>query len=155
MTRNETTDSAVLSEWQPTVSGNAELLLSAAMAGHAPALQMDFDFKGGGGFVVARRACARVMPKDYAVHFRLRGRGAVNNLELKLIDPTGQNVWRYVYKDLRLPARWTRMNVQSRDIEFAWGPSSGSGISNLGAIELAIVAGEGGKGTMWIADMQI
>ncbi|MGO9039029.1 MAG: discoidin domain-containing protein [Steroidobacteraceae bacterium] len=155
MTRNETTDSAVLSEWQPTVSGNAELLLSTVMAGHAPALQMDFDFKGGGGFVVARRACGRVMPKDYAVHFRLRGRGAVNNLELKLIDPTGQNVWRYVYKDLRLPARWTRMNVQSRDIEFAWGPSSGSGISNLGAIELAIVAGEGGKGTMWIADMQI
>ena len=47
------------------------------------------------------------------------------------------------------------MRVESREIEFAWGPSSGSGISNLGAIELAIVAGEGGKGTMWIADLEI
>ncbi len=155
MTQKNKADSAIIAEWQPTVSGNAELVLSTVMAGHAPALQMDFDFKGGGGFVVARRAFSRAMPQEYAVHFRLRGRGAVNDLELKLIDPTGQNVWRYVYKDLRLPARWKRMTVESRKIDFAWGPSSGSGISNLGAIEFAIVAGEGGQGTMWIAELQI
>ena len=151
MTRKKKADSAILSEWQPTVSGNAELVLSTVFAGRVPALQMDFDFKGGGGFVVARRVFNRAMPKEYAVHFRLRGRGAVNNLELKLVDATGQNVWRWVKKDLRLPARWKAMKVESREIDFAWGPSSGSGISNLGAIEFAIVAGEGGKGTIWIA----
>ncbi len=97
----------------------------------------------------------RAMPKEYAVHFRLRGRGAVNHLELKLVDDTGQNVWRWVKKDLRLPARWQRTRVDSREIEFAWGPSSGSATSNLGALELALVAGEGGKGTMWIAGLEI
>jgi len=45
---------------------------------------MDFDFKGGGGFVVARpRALKQGMPEEYAVKFRLRGRGPVNHLELK------------------------------------------------------------------------
>src|ERR1039457_7656875 len=131
MTRNKKTDSAILSEWQPTASGNAKLVLSAVLAGRVAALQMDFDFKGGGGFVVARRVFKRAMPKEYAVHFRLRGRGPANNLELKLVDATGQNVWRYVKKDLRLPAQWKRMSVLSREIDFAWGPSSGSGISNL------------------------
>jgi hypothetical protein len=141
--------------WQPIVSGNAELELSSVPAGRLTALRMDFDFKGGGGFVVARRADRRPMPEDFAVTFRLRGRGPVNSLELKLVDAAGQNVWRHVHKDLPLPARWKRMTVESRDIEFAWGPSSGGRISALGSMEIAIVAGEGGKGTLWIADVHI
>jgi F5/8 type C domain len=155
MTREEHAESAIQPEWQPTVSGEATLKLSTVSAGRDSALRMDFDFKGGGGFVVARRALNRPMPAEYAVRFRLRGRGAVNNLELKLIDDTGQNVWRHVDKDLRLPLRWKRVRIDSRQIDFAWGPSSGSGISQLGFLELAIVAGEGGKGTIWIADVQI
>jgi len=144
----------VQSDWQPIVSGNAELKLSAA-AGRVAALQMDFDFKGGGGFVVARRMLNRPMPEEYAVTFRLRGHGAVNHLELKLVDAAGQNVWRHVQKDLRPPARWKRMTVESRDIDFAWGPSSGGHLRQLGSMEFAIVAGEGGKGTLWIAGVEI
>ena len=139
--------SVPLTEWQPTASGNAQIVLPTAASAAGPALRMDFDFKGGKGFVVARRAVARTMPAEYAVQFRLRGRGAVNNLELKLIDPSGQNVWRHVLKDQQLPQRWKRFVVQSRDIEFAWGPSSGAAIAQLGFIEIAIVAGEGGAGT--------
>ena len=147
-------DSVRLSAWQPVVSGRAQLQLSAA-AGRVAALRMDFDFKDGAGFVVARRAIARAMPVEYAVRFRLRGRGPLNNLELKLVDASGQNVWRYVIKALPLPARWKRMQVTSRDFEFAWGPASGSAISQLGSIEFAVVAGEGGKGTLYLADLQI
>jgi hypothetical protein len=145
----------VAPEWQPIVSGNAQLTLSSVLAGTTSALRMDFDFKGAGGFVVARHALSRSMPAEYAVSFRLRGRGAVNNLELKLVDATGQNVWRHVQKDLRLPARWKRVRLQSRDIDFAWGPAGGGSISTLGSMEIAIVAGEGGKGSVWIADLQI
>ena len=143
------------SAWEPIVSGNAELKLTSAPAGRTEALRMDFDFKGGGGFVVARRADSRPMPEDYAVTFRLRGRGPVNNLEMKLVDPTGQNVWRHVQKDVQLAERWKRMTVESSDIEFAWGPSSGGRLKALGSMEFAIVAGEGGKGSVWIADVRI
>jgi hypothetical protein len=144
-----------MSEWEPIVSGNAQLALSSVPAGRAAALRMEFDFKGGGGFVVARQALRQRVPEEFAVNFRLRGVGAVNNLELKLVDATGQNVWRHVYKDLRLPPRWKRMRVESRDIEFAWGPAGGGRISTLGSMEFAIVAGEGGNGTVWIADVGI
>ncbi len=68
---------------------------------------------------------------------------------------TGRNVWRHVQTDLVLPARWRRCTIESRDIDFAWGPSSGHGISELGFVEFAIVAGEGGAGTLWIADLAI
>jgi hypothetical protein len=59
----------LMAEWQPTASGNAELKLSTVAAGRSSALKMDFDFKGGAGFVVARRAlsarCRRSMPYGF------------------------------------------------------------------------------------------
>jgi hypothetical protein len=145
----------MLSEWQPTVSGTAELKLSSVPAGRETALQLDFDFKDGGGFVVAKRLLSRSMPEDYAVLFRMRGRGAVINLELKLVDPTGRNVWRHVIKDLRLPVRWKGIKVESRDIDFAWGPAGSGGISQLGSLEIAIVSSVAAGGTVWIADLRI
>jgi hypothetical protein len=155
MTQDKSADIVPLSEWQAVVSGNAQLTLTPMRAGRAAALRLDFDFKDGGGFVVARRAFKRAMPEEYCVNFRLRGHGPVNHLELKLVDAAGQNVWRHVQKDLRPPQRWKKMTVESSDIDFAWGPSSGGGLSELGSLEFAIVAGEGGKGTLWIADVEI
>src|SRR5260221_983729 len=155
MSQEKSADSAIPSEWQPIVSGNAELELSSVPVGSLPALRMDFDFKGGGGFVVARRALKQRMPEEYAVSFRLRGRGAVNHLELKLVDATGQNVWRHVQRDLRLPQRWTRMRVDSRDIDFAWGPSSGGALSDLTSKQVAMLAGSGGWGTVSVARAEI
>lgn len=143
------------SGWQASASGNAELALSTVPAGRSSALRMDFDFKGGKGFVVARHACPYAMPAEYAVHFRLRGRAPSNDLEVKLIDAAGVNVWRWVARDLRPSWRWRRWSVQSRDIEFAWGPSSGAALAELGFVELAIVAGEGGRGSLWLADLAI
>jgi hypothetical protein len=147
--------SADASAWQPVTLGHAQLSLSSAPSRHAPALQMDFDFKGAGGFVVARRVLKRTMPEGYVVRFRLRGRGGVNDLELKLVDATGHNVWRNVIRNLRLSARWKNVKVESREMQFAWGPAGGGVISELGAIELAIVAREGGAGTMCVSDLTI
>jgi hypothetical protein len=148
-------DVVSLSAWQPTVSGNATLDLSVVPAGKTSALRLNFDFKGGKGFAVARRAWARSMPGEYALRLRLRGRGPVNDLEIKLIDGTGRNVWRYVAKNQSPPRRWKRFTIESREIEFAWGPASGSTLTELGYIEIAIVAGEGGQGSLWISDLEI
>ncbi len=144
-----------LSAWRAVDTGLAQLKLSGAPAARAPALCLDYNFNGAKGFVVASRALHRAMPAEYSVRFRLRGRAAVNHLELKFVDPTGLNVWRHVIKDLKVPARWHRICISSRDIEFAWGPASGGLIKDLGALEIAIVAGEGGVGTLWLADLKI
>jgi hypothetical protein len=144
-----------LSAWQDVVSGNAQLKLAARPSGRTAALKLDYDFHGGGGFVVARSAVSGAMPEQYAVNFRLRGSGAVNSLELKLIDATGQNVWRHVYQDLVPPQRWKKFKVPSEEIDFAWGPMGSGRMATLGSIEFAIVAATGGQGTLWISDLEI
>src|SRR5579872_4501112 len=120
------------SEWQPIASGEARLTLSTDVVGESRVLRMDFDFRGGGGFVVARRPLLRPMPEDYAIEFRLRGRAPKNNLELKLVDAGGHNVWRHVFRDFEPPRQWKRFRVRARDIDFAWGPSSGARLLELG-----------------------
>jgi len=141
------------SAWRAVGTGLATLKLSSAP--RSAALQLDYDFKGGTGFVVASRALRHTMPAEYGVNFRLRGRGAVNHLELKLVDTTGLNVWRHVIKDLKPSARAHSIKLSSRDIDFAWGPASGGVIAELGALEIAIVAGQGGVGTWWLSDFEI
>src|SRR5258708_5617152 len=49
MSQEKSADSAIPSEWQPIVSGNAELEVSSVPVGSLPALRVDFDFKGGRG----------------------------------------------------------------------------------------------------------
>src|SRR3981081_3386533 len=45
--------------------------------------------------------------------------------------------------------------MDSRGFGFAGGPWGAGRLAALGSMEFAVVAGEGGKGTVWIADVEI
>lgn len=113
-------------------------------------MRLDFDFHGGGGFVVARKELSRRMPTDYAFAFRVRGRAPKNKLEFKLVDPSGKNVWRWQEEDFDFREQPRELHLHGSGINFAWGPAGGGTIEQLGAIEFVLSAGPGGKGTIWI-----
>jgi hypothetical protein len=139
------------SRWLPVVSGRAAL----AVAGERGALKMGFDFKGEGGFVVARQELAVVLPAEFAVRLKIKGVGAGNHLEVKLADSTGKNVWRFEKKQFPLPKRWQKQELLDHDFEFASGPAGGGQIADLGAVEIAVVAAEGGAGCLWVSEFVI
>jgi hypothetical protein len=143
-----------LSGWLPVASGLAVLEITPERRGdETNAMRLSFDFKGGGGFVVARKAFARPMPEAFALSFRLRGAAPKNRLELKLSDPSGRNVWWRHWDAFDFTAEPRTIRVRSSEIEFAWGPAGGGAIAELGAIELVIAAGPGGAGTVSIGDL--
>jgi hypothetical protein len=142
-----------LSDWIPVASGLAQLKISPDRGPHGPAMRLDFDFKGGGGFVVARKPLTRSMPESYALGFAIRGAAPPNRLEVKLADRSGRNVWWRHWERFEPPADWETIRVPSHEIEFAYGPAGGGVLTELGAIELVIVAESGWSGTLWIADL--
>jgi F5/8 type C domain-containing protein len=144
-----------ISGWLPVASGLAKLTLASDAGPSGRALRLDFDFGAGGGFVVARKQMAVSLPETWALCFALRGLGPQNHFELKLSDPSGRNVWWYRKEGFALPADWRSMRIRNREIEFAWGPAGGGAPTDLGAIELALAAGPGGRGSLWIADLQL
>jgi len=139
----------------PVASGLAELRIAPAAGPHGPAMRLDYDFERGGGFVVARKPLDRPLPESWEIRFAVRGAAPANRFELKLVDPSGRNVWWRYWDAFEVPADWRTVRVRSREVEFAWGPAGGGAPSRLGAVELAIVAGPGGRGTVWIADLRL
>ena len=139
------------SDWLPVASGLAKLDLAAAQG----ALQMKFDFHGGGGFVVARKPVDFTLPERFRIQFRVRGQTPENRFELKLVDPTGENVWWYHPAKFLWSADWETITIESREIEFAWGPAGGGRPASIAALELAIVARAGGAGNVEFASFVV
>jgi tetratricopeptide (TPR) repeat protein len=147
-------DFSDVSGWSAVASGRAELRISREPSPQGSALRLDFDFHGGGGFVVARRALARALPESWALALRIRGEAPANKLELKLVDPSNRNVWWWHRDAFAFPPEWTPLRIRSSEVSFAWGPAGGGALRELAALELAIAAPPGGRGTVWIEDLR-
>ncbi|MEO5715078.1 MAG: discoidin domain-containing protein [Luteolibacter sp.] len=136
-------------QWQVFASGQSEGVLSRIDAADgSPGMRMEYDFHGGGGFVVMRRVIGFTLPSTFEIGFRLRGEGPSNNFEFKVADPSNTNVWRRLRENVELPDSWTDIRFHERDLPFAWGPAGGGAPSEVGSVEFAIVAGSGGKGVL-------
>lgn len=144
-----------ISGWMAIASGQVQAKLSRDEGPGGGALRMDFDFKGGGGFAVARKEFTRRLPEAFAFRFRIRGRAPANIFEFKLVDPSGKNVWRHRREAFAVAEEWQEIRLRTSQIEFGWGPAGGGAIRRLGAIEFVVAAGPGGKGSIWIEDLRL
>jgi hypothetical protein len=141
------------SGWSATASDGTEVWILPDSGQSGNGLRIGFDLNSGGGYVIVRKTFALPpLPPNYAFTFSLRGEAPPNNFEFKLIDPSG-NVWWRKQRDFRFPTEWERITVRKARIEFAWGPSGGHELKRVAAIEFAISAGSGGKGSIWIDDL--
>ena len=142
-------------EWLAVTSGLAQLKITRDDSSGSPTMRLDYDFGDGGGFVVARKKFDLRMPEKFSLDMNIRGDAPDNKFEIKLSDHSGQNVWWYHQDAFHFPEGWAPLNISSNDISYAWGPAGGGKISEVGAIELAIAAGPGGKGTVWLSDLRL
>jgi hypothetical protein len=144
-----------VSGWKTTPSDGVSLSISQDEGLHGRAMRLDFDFHGHGGYAVVHKDFDIALPANYEFTFSIRANAPVNNLEFKLIDSTGDNVWWSNQRDFVFPRDWKTVTRKKRHIAFAWGPLGGGEMTKVAAIEFAITAGSGGKGTVWIDDLAL
>jgi len=142
-----------VSRWKAVPSEGVSLSLAADAGFRGRALRMDFDFQGRSGWAAARRAVSLEMPENWEFSFRLRADAPVNNLEFKLVDESGENVWWVNRRNFEFPRDWRKVTIKKRHVEFAWGPAGGGEIRRVAAIELTVTAGTGGKGSVWVDEL--
>ena len=141
--------------WSAAAYDGTSLAIASDAGRRGRALRLDFDFHGARGYVTARRPVRMQLPESYALVFWIRAAAPANTLEIKLVDASGQNVWWRRQRDYAFPADWTRVVIRSSQLEFAWGPAPGDPLRELGAIEIAVAAGTGGRGSVWIDDLHL
>ena len=139
-------DFETLDAWSVIASDGVKGSISAAQGTHGKALRLDYDFGGGAGFCVVRRDLPLTLPKNYRFSFAIRGESPPNNLEFKLVDPAGPDVWWINRRGFQFPTAWQTLSYKARHFKFAWGPSGGRPLEKIGAIEFAVAASTGGRG---------
>jgi len=140
--------------WTAVASEGAHVWLLAEPGRTGQALRIGFDLDAGGGFVIVRKALSMSLPENYAFRFHLRGEGLPNHFEFKLVDVTGKSVWWRRWRDFHFPAEWQEITVRKARLRFAWGPEAATAPEKVGAIEFAVAASSGGKGSLWIDDLR-
>ncbi len=123
-----------------------------ACEAHSSALRLDIDFVAGAGYAGIRRELPLDLPANFELTFSIRGDLPPNNLELKLVDETGSNVWWVNRRAFEFSDDWTRLTSRRRHFQFAWGPS-GAPLARISAIEIVVASAEGGRGTVLVDDL--
>lgn len=144
-----------VSAWTAAPSEGVRLELSRQAAEKGSALRLDFDFQGRAGWAAARRDISIELAENWELAFEVRGAAPPNTLEIKLIDPTRENVWWSVRREFTPESRWRPLRLKKRHFSFAWGPAGGGEIRRAAAFEIAITAGSGGRGWIEISDLTL
>jgi len=145
-----------VTQWTAMPADGVEISVHSDSSGvHGRAMRVDFDFHGHGGYAVIRRPLSMILPPNYEISFAIRGEAPTNTLEFKMIDSTGENVWWSNNPNFQFPKDWQTITRKKRQISFAWGPTTDKELKRFSAIELAITAGSGGKGSIWLDDLAV
>jgi hypothetical protein len=143
-----------VAQWTTTPAEGVEISVHPDPGGlHGGAMRIDFDFHGHGGYAVIHRPLNLTLPPNYEFSFAIKGDAPTNTFEFKLIDSTGDNVWWSNNPNFVFPKDWKTITRKKRQISFAWGPTNDKELRRFAAIEIAITAGSGGKGSVWLDDL--
>jgi hypothetical protein len=126
--------------WKASASDQVRAALRVDAADSS--LCLDYDFNGVSGYAVMSRELPVNWPQHFDLRLRLKGSGAVNDLQMKLVDASGDNVWWINRPGYALPKQLTEMKLRRRHIDFAWGPAADRTLRQTRTIEFVIAAGQ-------------
>lgn len=141
------------STWHAEGTDDIRTSLRSIDGTHGKALCLDFDFNGVSGAASLRRELPIAFPDNFALSFDVRGTMAPNDLQLKLSDTSGDNVWWYRRERFQPEASWQHVEVRRRDIEFAWGPTNDRTLRQSAGLAFTVYAGQGGKGEVCVDNL--
>jgi len=141
-----------LTNWRKIASDGAKIKLDIQNGLSGDCLRIDYELNGA-GYCGIEKVFPFVLPMNYKFSFSLRGNSPKNNLEFKLIDKSGDNVWWKNQRNFDFPTDWEKITIKKRDIEFAWGPIGGGEVKNFEKIQIIIAAADGGKGTIFLDNL--
>ncbi|MDO9255935.1 MAG: discoidin domain-containing protein [Bacteroidales bacterium] len=136
--------------WEFIKSDGVNLNLSNEKGLTGNAVRFDYDFTHGTGYGGIQKLFPIDLPDNYEFTFYLKAESPANNLEIKFIDSTGNNVWWISNRNYDFPTEWKKITIKKRHISFAWGPTSDQHLKRIDRIEFTIASFVGGKGTIWL-----
>jgi hypothetical protein len=144
------------SAWQAVASDGVRASLHSVPGHDGQAMRLDFDFGGAAGYAAARRTLPLDFGDDYEISFWLRADAPLNNLEFKLVDASGDNVWWVNRPNFVISRDWQLITFKKRHVSFAWGPAKDRTLRHTDKVELVVSAGrDGGHGAVYVDQLSV
>ncbi|WP_101925494.1 MULTISPECIES: discoidin domain-containing protein [Luteimonas] len=137
-----------LSAWRVLTSNQVSGALRAIDGPAGKAMCLDYDFNGVSGYVGVQRDLPLEYPENYRFGFQLQGDSPANDLQFKVIDASGDNVWWVNRPKHAFPEAWTDVRYRKRHIDKAWGPDPDKTLRASEKLEFTIYNNAGGKGSV-------
>jgi hypothetical protein len=134
--------------WRVVTSNQVSASLRQVDGVDGQALCLDYDFNGVSGYAGIQRDLPLEFPENYRFAFRLRGDSPANDLQFKLLDASGDNVWWVNRPKFAFPADWTEVRYRQRHISRAWGPDPDKVLRRSAKLEFTIYNNAGGAGSV-------
>ncbi|HEX7801329.1 MAG TPA: discoidin domain-containing protein [Pseudoxanthomonas sp.] len=134
--------------WRVVTSNQVSGSLRTVEGTKGKALCLDYDYHGVSGYVGIQRDLPLEYPQNYRFDFQLRGDSPKNDLQFKLVDASGDNVWWVNSPKYDFPREWTPVRYKQRHIGKAWGPSADPVLRKSARLEYTIYNNAGGKGSV-------
>ena len=139
--------------WSFIRSDGVELKLANEPGFDGKAVRFDYNLTTGTGYGGIQKRFPIDLPDNFEFTFRLKGDSPPNNLEIKFIDSTGDNVWWVINRHYDFPGDWKKIRIRKRHIGFAWGPTNDQSLKRIDRIEFTVSSTVGGKGTLWLDNL--
>lgn len=139
--------------WSFIRSDGVELKLATEPGFQGSAVRFDYNLTTGTGYGGIQKRFPIDLPDNFEFTFRLKGDSPPNNLEIKFIDASGDNVWWVINRHYDFPGDWKKIRIRKRHISFAWGPTADQSLKRIDRIEFTVSSTVGGKGTLWLDDL--
>lgn len=146
-------DFSSLAAWKSIASDGVTINTSIVDGFKGKAIKIDYNFTKGSGYAGIQKVIPIELPANYQFTFYVKAESPNNNLEFKLLDKSGENVWWLNQRNFEFPKRWKKITIKKRHISFAWGPTSDHVLKNIDKIEFTISSYNGGKGTVYIDEL--
>ncbi|MCA0394594.1 MAG: discoidin domain-containing protein [Proteobacteria bacterium] len=142
------------SAWRVVTSNQVSGSLRSIEGADGKALCLDYDFNGVSGYAAIQRDLAIEYPDNYRFDFQLRGDSPDNDLQFKLVDASGDNVWWVNRPRYHYPRQWTPVRYKRRHIDKAWGPDPDPVMHRSARLEFTVYNNVGGRGSVCFDRLQ-
>jgi hypothetical protein len=136
------------STWRVVTSNQVSGALRPVDGLDGKAMCLDYDFNGVSGHAGIQRDLLIDYPQNYQFDFQLRGDSPRNDLQFKVIDASGDNVWWVNRPKYEYPTAWTPVRYKQRHIDKAWGPDPDRVLRKSVKLEFTVYNNVGGKGSV-------
>src|SRR5690606_21890383 len=141
--------------WRVVASDQVSGAIGRVEGARGGALCLDYDFNGVPAYAGIQRDLPLEYPDNYRFSFHLRGDSPANDLQFKLVDASGDNVFWVNRPRYDFPADWTEVRYRTRHIDKAWGPDPDRVLRRSAKVEFTIYNNAGGRGSVCFDELAL